>query len=242
MVLLLSQDNHVVEFPSSALPENTTIGSIVNVTIERNLDEEEKARDEFNRLQYEIYQEFSTPPKTPIVRVVQITQTSCTIEWDPIELYNATFKSIEVARNGVVLSVKPNEFTTKLKLSGLELATKYEVQIILKTSAGTFPSNKLDIETHSMDNLTGLNISFGAFANESEIDNLIEILETFGATYTESLTSDNTHLICTLPKGPKYEKALELNIPIVTPEFLKACELNKQIMLVNSYYVEQKSL
>jgi hypothetical protein len=89
-----------------------------------------------------------------------------------------------------------------------------------------------------MDNLTGLNPTFGQFTNSSDISELIEILSRIGATYTEDLSSDNTHFICTAPKGPKYERALELNIPIVNPEFLKACEAQKRVMPSHLFYIK----
>ena len=38
-------------------------------------------------------------------------------------------------------------------------------------------------------------------------------------------------------KGPKYEKAVELNIPCVTPEFLKACEQQQKMQPATAFYI-----
>lgn len=115
-----------------------------------------------------------------------------------------------------------------------------------------------------MENLTGLYPAFGAFSNDTEIDVLCELLERVGASFSDDLTADNTHLVCTLPKvnreyfseckiylisfsasffkllqGPKYDKALELNIPCVTPEFLKACEQQGRVQPATSFYINK---
>jgi hypothetical protein len=113
----------------------------------------------------------------------------------------------------------------------------YQIWVVLRTSAGSFTSNKLFVRTHSIDNLTGLNPTFGQFSNPTEVGELIDILNNMGATFTEDLSSDNTHFICTIPKGPKYERALELNIPIVSPEFLKACEAQRRVMPAHLFYM-----
>lgn len=51
-----------------------------------------------------------------------------------------------------------------------------------------------------MENLSGLFPCFGAFSNDADIDTLVDLLSKIGAKFSDDLTSDNTHLICTLPK------------------------------------------
>jgi hypothetical protein len=51
-----------------------------------------------------------------------------------------------------------------------------------------------------MENLTGIFPCFGAFSNDGEIDILIELLDRLGASYSDDLTAENTHLICSLPR------------------------------------------
>ncbi|KAJ3257920.1 Chitin synthase, class 5 [Boothiomyces macroporosus] len=186
LAILLSPDNHVVEIPSSMLPDRVVVGSIVNVTIERNKEEESRELQEFQALQTEIYQTFSQPPVTPQISVKKTTQTSIIIKWNPLVLNSATFRGIDVYRNGIKLGLKPTQLSTQVKLTGLSVGR-------------------------------------------------------IGASYSDDLTSENTHLVCSLPKGPKYEKALELNIPIVTPEFLKSCEQLGKVQPAGTFYISKSS-
>ena len=76
------------------------------------------------------------------------------------------------------------------------------------------------------------------FSNEADIDALQDILERMGATWSDDLTSENTHLVCSVPRGPKYERAVELNIPIVSPEFLKSCHSLKKIQAAHTFLIK----
>ncbi|KAI9324252.1 hypothetical protein DFJ73DRAFT_873343 [Zopfochytrium polystomum] len=73
----------------------------------------------------------------------------------------------------------------------MDVSTEYKVQVVIRTSAGAFRSNVISFKTHSLDNLTGICVSFGALSGgPGELDSLIALLS----------------------RGPKYEKALEWNI------------------------------
>lgn len=188
-------------------------------------------------IQKDIFHTFSKPPREPQIYVKSITQTSLVIKWDPLVLHAADLRGIDIYRNGLKLSQSPPANATSVKLSGLDVSHDYQIWMVLRTSAGSFTSNQLLVKTHALDNLTGLNPTFGQFTNPSDVGELIQILTRIGASYTEDLTSDNTHFICTVPKGPKYERALELNIPIVSPEFLKACEAQGRMMSAHLFYM-----
>jgi hypothetical protein len=181
---------------------------------------------------------FTRTPKSPVICIKSITQTSLVIKWDPLELYFAELRGIDVYRNGIKLAVTPSSTATSVKLSGLDMNHDYELWIVVRTSAGAFTSNKELIRTHTIDNLTGLNPTFGLFNNPADAVELMEIISRIGASYTEDLSTDNTHLICTLPRGPKFERAQELNIPVVSPEFLKACEANGKVMPSHLFYMQ----
>ena len=47
------------------------------------------------------------------------------------------------------------------------------------------------------------------------------LLEAIGATYTDNMSKRNTHLISKTTSGPKYEKALEWKIKVVTVDWLR---------------------
>lgn len=170
-----------------------------------------------------------------------MTQTSVTIQWPPINLYTADLRGIDVYRNSQKLSTVISPTATSVKLSGLDVNHDYEIYLAIRTSAGTFTSNSVRVKTHTMENLTGIHVAFGKFSNEKDVPILIELLKRIGAKYSEDVTIDNTHLVCNIPRGSKYEKASELNIPIVSPEFLKACETLGKIQPVGSYYVPTDS-
>jgi twin BRCT domain len=62
-------------------------------------------------------------------------------------------------------------------------------------------------------------IALTGFAG-SERTGLMQLIETLGATYTANLKPNNTHLICKEANGPKYDKAMEWNLHVVTVEWL----------------------
>ncbi|KAI9014676.1 Chitin synthase, class 5 [Gaertneriomyces sp. JEL0708] len=235
--ILLSPSHHLIEFPTQILPEGVTAGSIINLTFERNQDEERRQREDFLSLQDEIFYSFSQPPEAPEISVKSVTQTSAIVQWKPLSLHAADLRGIDVYRNGQKLSLNVASTARSVKLSGLDVAHEYEVWIVLRTSAGALQSNKITVKTHSMENLTGINVSFGTFTNTTEVEELVELLSRIGAGYTEDLTTESTHLVCTVPRGPKYDKAVEWNVPIVSPEFLKACEMQGKIQPATSFYV-----
>lgn len=140
--LLISSANTILEIPSSLLPD-CHVGSILNLTLERNLEEEEREKEAFKVLQSEMFESFMTPPNNPVISIDKITQTSLILKWEPLHLHQAKFKSLQVFRNGVSLSLKPGHKATQIKLTGLQVATPYEIYLSLKTSAGTYASQKV---------------------------------------------------------------------------------------------------
>ncbi|KAI8615463.1 hypothetical protein BC830DRAFT_1122560 [Chytriomyces sp. MP71] len=238
MAILLSPDHHLIEFPATILPDGVTTGSIINVTIERNHDEERRKREEFMDIQDAILEQYSKAPEPPRIALKSVTQTSAIITWQPLLLHSADLRGIDVYRNNEKLSLAVPLTSTSAKLSGLEVNHAYEIKIVARTSAGAFESNTLSVQTHTLENLTGINVSFGHLSTPAESASLIALLKRIGAKYTEELSTDNTHLICVYGKGPKFEKAKEWSIPCVSPDFLKACETNGRIMPSHSFYVE----
>jgi hypothetical protein len=54
----------------------------------------------------------------------------------------------------------------------------------------------------------------------SERTALIQLIRAVGASYTENMKPSNSHLICREAKGPKYEKAIEWKLHVVSVEWL----------------------
>lgn len=103
--ILLTEDHHLIEFPSLLLPKGVTSGSIVNIAVSRNIPEEEKKMKEFWELQEAILATFGQDePEVPVVRVKNITQTSLILEWDPLLLHTAKLRSLDIYKNGTKLA------------------------------------------------------------------------------------------------------------------------------------------
>lgn len=102
---MLTEDHHLIEFPSLLLPKGVTSGSIVNIAVSRNMSEEEKKMKEFWELQQTILSTFGNDePEIPIVRVKNITQTSLILEWDQLLLHTAKLRSLDIYKNGTKLA------------------------------------------------------------------------------------------------------------------------------------------
>lgn len=101
----MTEDHHLIEFPSLLLPKGVTSGSIVNIAVSRNIPEEERKMKEFWELQEAILATFGQDePEVPVVRVKNITQTSLILEWDPLLLHTAKLRSLDIYKNGTKLA------------------------------------------------------------------------------------------------------------------------------------------
>ena len=249
---MLTEDHHLIEFPSLLLPPGVTSGSIVNIGVNRNYDQEAAQRKEFWELQEGILEEFGrNKPEPPSLRVKHITQTSVILEWEPLVLHQAKLKALNIYRNGERLSQNAPSGINYAKLSGLELDHNYEFYITIKTTAGSLTSDKVNIKTHTLENLTGINVCFGILNDnngEQDGDNpsyskqeLIEMLERIGARYSEHAGPDTTHLLCNVQGGSEYQRALDGSIPIVKPDWLVACEKAGVMQAALPYYLVPQS-
>ncbi|ORZ14983.1 hypothetical protein BCR41DRAFT_306411 [Lobosporangium transversale] len=242
MTILLTEDHHLIEFPSLLLPKGVSAGSVVNISVNRDLEEEQRRRDEFWALQDEILDQFGkNPPKTPTLRVLSLTQSTCILEWDPLVLNQASLRSLDVYKNGVKQghSIANPFHTTKYKLQGLEIDHEYSFQIGIKTSAGALWSNEVKARTHTLENLTGTNICFGVFESEAALEECKRLIVEIGGKWTEEVGVETTHLLCHVQGGNEYEAALQQSIPIVKPEWLKACVEHKKLQAALPYYLDQ---
>ena len=273
------------------------------------MDEETRRAHEFEDLQSSIYQDFSKTPESPVLSLKSVTQTSAIIQWQPLELYAADLRGIDVYKNGqkvvttlslsythplpspssastptatspshhnnnssnnsnnnsnfnsgnnnnnnnnnnntshnhTISSSSPlNLQSTCTKLSGLDVSHEYQVWIVVRTSAGTFESNHIAVKTLPLTDLTGLNICFGPLSGSSVEREALEelVVKRLGAKCGDELSMETTHVVCSFARGPKYEKAVEWNVPVVSPEFLRACEqsgkmVNIIMMMMMSIY------
>ena len=174
----------------------------------------------------------------PVLRLRNVTQTTLTLEWDPLQLANADLHSLDIVRNGQRIAKVPRPLnTTSTKLSGLSMDTDYTIQLVLYTSAGTFVSDELQARTHTIADTSGIHVCLGSFNDPRLLEATKQVIESLGAKWSDHIQIDTTHLVATgEPSGVSHEsnefksytKAHQLSIPIVQPHWLFACADEKR--------------
>ncbi|GKT96216.1 chitin biosynthesis protein [Colletotrichum tofieldiae] len=105
------------------------------------------------------------------------------------------------------------------KISGLAVDTDYTFHLVLRTTAGTFSSDKVVRHHHHHGH-------HAAATREA----LAAAVDRIGAKIVDSVRIDTTHFVTTEGRGLAWEKAVETNIPVVRPEWVEACEKNGRIL------------
>ena len=234
-----NSNNPQIEFPSILLPPSISSGSIVDITVSRNLASEASSSKSFLALQSAIYSTYGqTSPSRPILHCRNATQTSVVLEWDPISLATAQLRSLALYRNGSKAGNIPRPFDlTSTKISGLAVDTAYAFHLVLRTSAGQYSSDKLTVRTHKMTDLSGITVTPGVLPGALR-DSLSGAVQRIGAKIADSVRIDTTHFVCTEGRGRDWERALEMNIPVVRPEWIEGCEREGRIVGVRGYYLD----
>ncbi|KAI7233585.1 hypothetical protein KC330_g5277 [Hortaea werneckii] len=237
VAVLLTQDKRLIEFPSILLPADIHSGSIVDINVARNTAAEHLADQKFAQLQRSILDTFgSRSPSPPVLRCRNATQTSVVLEWDPIDLATAELRSLSLYRNGSKAgNIPPGKLSTKI--SGLGVDSEYSFSLVLRTSAGQYSSEKLVVRTHKMTDLTGITITPGIMPGQLR-ESLQEAVDRIGAKVSESVRIDTTHFVCTEPRGQGWEKAVEMNVPVVVPDWIIGCEREGKVIGVRAYYLD----
>lgn len=172
-----------------------------------------------------------------MLRLRNATQTSLVLEWDPIDLATASLKSLSLYRNGSKAGSIPRPLETRsTKISGLAIHTEYTFHLVLRTTAGTYQSEKLTCRTHKMTDLSGITVTPGIIDPQRK-ETLGAALDRIGGKMIDSVRIDTTHFVCTEGRGPLWEKAVEMNIPVVVPTWVEACESEGTIVGVRGYYL-----
>ncbi|KAM0561003.1 hypothetical protein ACHAPJ_003503 [Fusarium lateritium] len=239
VTVLLTPDKRLIEFPSILLPPNISSGSIVDINVSQNATKEAAADRAFRALQDSIYNSFgASEPSTPALRCRNATQTSVVLEWDPIQLATADLISLSLYRNGQKAGNIPRPLQMhSTKISGLAVDTEYTFHLVLRTSAGTFISERVPVRTHKMTDLRGITITTGILPIAVK-ENLTKAVERIGAKIVDGVRIDTTHFVTTEGRGQQWEKAVESNIPVVRPEWVEACEKSSRILGVTKFYLD----
>lgn len=205
----------------------------------RNHVAETNAENDFNALQDRIFSCFGTAtPKPPVLRCRNATQTSVVLEWDTIDLATADLLSLSLYRNGQKAGAIPRPLEMhSTKISGLSIDTDYTFHLILRTTAGTYASERVTVRTHKMTDLSGITITTGILPAPAR-DALTHAVERIGAKIVDGVRIDTTHFVTTEGRGLAWEKAVEMNIPVVRPEWVDACERTGRILGVTKFYLD----
>lgn len=87
-----------------------------------------------------------------------------------------------------------------------------------------------------MTDLSGITVTAGVLDPQRK-EALGVALERIGGKMIDSVRIDTTHFVCTEGRGPLWEKAVEMNIPVVVPEWVDDCESQGTIVGVRGYYL-----
>ncbi|TFY67512.1 hypothetical protein EVG20_g3914 [Dentipellis fragilis] len=255
MAILLGERAHLIEFPSLLLPPGATTGSIVNISVTQNVDEERKRDNDFWQLQSDILETFGRrTPQAPEITLRNVTQTSVTLEWPPLDLATAQLRSLDIYKNSQRLASIPSPLqNTSTKLSGLDINTEYTFRLVLRTSAGTYQSPVVRVRTHTMTDTSGISVCFGNVQDSVLLENAKLALQEMHAKWSDTIQIDTTHFVCTTPAampsgahatgsissapGVEYQRALQLSIPVVQPHWILACHGEKKMVPIASYYL-----
>jgi chitin biosynthesis protein CHS5 len=155
-----------------------------------------------------------------------------------VQLATSTLRSLALYRNGSKAGNIPRPLDmSSTKISGLQPDTEYSFYLVLRTSGGTYTSNTLTVKTHSMSNLTGITVTPGILPPQLR-ESLETAIERIGAKIVDTIRIDTTHFVCTEGRGRDWEKANEMNIPIVRPEWVEGCEREGKLIGVRGYYLD----
>ncbi len=253
MAILIGDKASLIEFPSLLLPSGVSSGSVVNIRVMRNDQQERRQKDEFDQLQEDILHTFGQQsPKAPALRLRNVTQTSVTLEWDRLSLATATLLSLDIYRNGQRLAPIPNPLhNTSTKLSGLDLNAEYTFHLVLKTTAGTLTSPVIKTRTHTISDTSGISVCFGHVHDAEMLEASKQALSNMKAKWSDRIQIDTTHYVCTDPRNPGhdnapegsqgagYAKAMQLSIPAVLPHWVFACHDQKKMVGISPFYLDQ---
>lgn len=246
LALLLTKDHHLIEFPTILLPNGVKAGSIVKIKCDQDLTTEAEESRHFQRIQDEILNTFGKNlPQPPVLKVRNTTQTSCVLEWETLELGTASLKNLILFKDGKKLGAIPLPLANKTtKLSGLPIDKTFQFQLRLDTTAGVYLSDIIEVTTHKMTDLSGITVCLGDISSNDQFnrEDIEDTLKNMGANFPaqDRVKVDTTHFICTREnkQNPEFVKANDMNIPIIRPEWLKACERERRIVGVRDFYVK----
>lgn len=131
---------------------------------------------------------------------------------------------------------RPHEMLAT-KISGLAVDTAYKFNLILRTTGGTYSSPLVEARTHKMTELSGIAVTAGVLPDALR-ESLERAVERIGGKMVEGVRIDTTHFVCTAGAGAEWQRAVDMSIPVVRPEWVEGCEREGRIVGVRAYYLD----
>lgn len=95
-----------------------------------------------------------------------------------------------------------------------------------------------------MTDTSGISVCFGNVQDVMMLENSKKALDAMGAKWSDKIQIDTTHFVCTTPAatpsgaeatgslasapGVEYQKALQMSIPVVQPQWILACHSERK--------------
>ena len=92
------------------------------------------------------------------------------------------------------------------------------------------------MHTHKMTDLSGITVTPGVLPAALRED-LHATVDRIGAKMIDTVRIDTTHFVCTEGRGREWERAVEMNVPVVVPDWIKGCEREGRLVGVRGYYL-----
>lgn len=224
-------------YPLTLRQANIETGSTIEATFVNKSNYKDDGFSEFKEIQKRILDTLHKEPSPPVLSSYGVTQTTAILRWEELNLHPVELLKIRIFKDSDEVMNQVNPAISQVRITGLNMGYTYNFFIIVYTSAGKYRSNRVSVTTLTMEDLRGLNICFGII-EEAELEELKSILLKHSASYSEDVSLATTHFVTTKPSGSRYAEAKDLDIPIVTPSFIKACDIKKRVQPASSFALQ----
>lgn len=262
---LTTSDFRILEYPSALLPNDIKTGTILKITIAADETLEKQQNDDFMSFQNSLLQNLSNyTTKPPVLKIKSKLQTSITLSWDQFELGVSCLKNVtiwhksldaELFNDGNVdedelsqVATIYNTTSNVYKMSGLNIESQHAFQLRIDTSNGLYKSDVVVGSTLSSKDFSGFNICIGALSTgKVTIDDVRAVADALCIEHVNRICNEDTTHFLTDVADDENEvsdihllKAKDLNIPIVTPNWLQGCVKENKLLGVKGFYYKLK--
>lgn len=141
-----------------------------------------------------------------------------------------------------------NTVSNTYKMSGLNIESKHAFQLRIDTSNGLYKSDVVVASTLSSKDFSGFNICIGALSTgKVNTDDIRAVADALGIVHVNRVCNqDTTHFLTDVADDENEVSdehllmAKELNIPIVTPNWLQGCLKENKLLGVKGFYYKLK--